>query len=83
MIVGLIIKILVGALIGWLASIFMKSSHGFWMCCLLGIIGSILGDVLAKVIGIGSATGVASFVISILGTCLTIAIARAIFGKKF
>ena len=41
--VNLLITILVGALIGWLAGIFMKSAHGFWLSCLLGIVGSAIG----------------------------------------
>lgn len=79
---ALIIRILVGALVGWLAGIFMKSKHGFWVNCLLGILGSILGGALAGALHIGGGL-IVSLIISILGTCLVIVIARLIMGKKF
>ena len=80
--VVLIIQILLGAFIGWLACLFMKSAHGFWMSCLLGIVGSALGHWLANFLGI-VATGLAGFVVSVAGACLLIALVRLIMGKKF
>ncbi len=81
--ISLIVTILVGAFIGWLAGIFMKSKHGFWMSCLLGIVGSALGSGIANALKIGGGGLIYSLVIGILGTCLVIAIVRAILGKKF
>ncbi|MBO4759094.1 MAG: GlsB/YeaQ/YmgE family stress response membrane protein [Spirochaetaceae bacterium] len=83
MILSIIITILVGALVGWLAGLLMKSKHGFWLNCLLGIIGAILGDAIAtRVLHIGGGF-VVELIIAILGTCLVIAIVRLIMGKKF
>ncbi len=83
MILSIVLTILIGALIGWLASIFMKSKHGFWMYCLLGIVGSALGRWLAGALKIGGGGLIIELVIEILGTCLIIAIVRLIMGKKF
>lgn len=80
--VALVIKILIGAFTGWLACLFMKSAHGFWMSCLLGIVGSALGHFLAGLIGI-AASGLAGFIVSVAGACLLIFIVRCILGKKF
>ena len=80
--VSLIITILVGALVGWLAGLLMKSKHSFWINCLLGIIGSFLVDAIARTLNIGCGL-IVSLIISILGTCLVIVIARLILGKKF
>ncbi|MCR5763887.1 MAG: GlsB/YeaQ/YmgE family stress response membrane protein [Treponema sp.] len=80
--VALIIQILIGAFIGWLACLFMKSAHGFWMSCLLGIVGSALGHWLAGFLRI-QASGLAGFVVSVAGACLLIAIVRLVMGKKF
>ena len=80
--ISLILTILVGAFIGWLAGMFMKSKHGFWMSCLLGIIGSALGSGIARVLGVGGGF-LTSLIIGVLGTCLVIAIVRAVLGKKF
>ena len=80
--VVLIIQILLGAFIGWLACLFMKSAHGFWMSCLLGIVGSALGHWLAGFLHI-TASGLAGFIVSVAGACLLIAIVRLVLGKKF
>lgn len=80
---SIIITVLVGALIGWVAGIIMKSKHGFIMTCLLGIVGSALGSFLAGLIGIGAGSMIGSILIGICGTVILIAIVRAILGKKF
>ena len=82
--VNLLITILVGALIGWLAGILMKSAHGFWLSCLLGIVGSAIGGWLASALGIHIGSGlISSLIVGVAGTCILIAIVRAIMGKKF
>lgn len=81
MLIAILIAILTGALIGWIAGLIMKSKHGFWVNCLIGIIGSALGNAIGNIMGIGS--GILGIVCSIAGTCLLIVICRAIWGKKF
>ena len=80
--ISIIITILVGAFVGWLAGLFMKSTHGFWVNCLLGILGAFLGGAIASVLHISGGV-IVSLIIQVLGTCLVIAIARLIMGKKF
>ncbi len=81
---NLLITILVGALIGWLAGIFMKSAHGFWLSCILGIVGSAIGGWLASALGIHIGSGlISSLIVGVAGTCLLIVIVRAVMGKKF
>ena len=81
--IGLIVTILVGALVGWLAGIFMHSSHGFWFSALLGIVGGALGGWLAGLLGISFGGFLGQVIIGVIGTCILIAIVRAILGKKF
>ncbi len=81
---GLLIAILIGAFVGWLADCFMHSSHGFLFSALLGIIGGALGSWLAGVLGINIGSGLLSqIIVGVIGTCILIAIVRAILGKKF
>lgn len=80
--IGIIVTILVGALIGWLASIIMKSSHGFIVSCIIGIVGSCLGGWLAGLLGIGGGF-IVTLLISIAGACILIALLRLILGKKW
>jgi uncharacterized membrane protein YeaQ/YmgE (transglycosylase-associated protein family) len=81
-----IIAILVGALIGWLASILMKTDarQGALANIVIGIVGSALGRWLfGDVLNIGGATAAGSFSIlglvwGILGAVVLIAILRAV-----
>ncbi|MBQ4497754.1 MAG: GlsB/YeaQ/YmgE family stress response membrane protein [Spirochaetaceae bacterium] len=82
MILSIVLTILIGALVGWLAGMFMKSKHGFWMNCLLGIVGAALGGWCANLLHIGGGL-IVQLIISVLGTCLLIFIVRLIMGKKF
>ncbi|MBQ6780873.1 MAG: GlsB/YeaQ/YmgE family stress response membrane protein [Treponema sp.] len=83
MILSIVLTILIGALVGWLAGLLMKSKHGFWMNCLLGIVGSFIGWGIASALGFGATNLIATILVDIGGTCLLIAIVRAILGKKF
>lgn len=61
---GFLITVLVGALIGWLASIVMKSDaqQGALANILIGIVGSLLGAWLfGDVLGFGSASLAGAF----------------------
>lgn len=60
----LIITLLVGALIGWLASIIMKTDaeQGALMNIIVGVVGAFLGKLLfADLLGIGSAVSAGEF----------------------
>lgn len=82
MILSIVLTILIGALVGWLAGLVMKSKHGFWMNCLVGIVGSAIGSALFHAIGIGGGM-IIEILIDIVGTCLLIFILRLILGKKW
>ena len=79
---SILIAILDGALIGWLAGILMKSKHGFWMNCLLGIIGGAVGSAIGSFLKIGGGW-VVSLLLGIAGTVIVIAVVRLIMGKKW
>ena len=82
MLLSIIISILIGAFIGWLAGVIMKSKHGFWMNCLLGIIGGAVGSGLSGVLGVKGGL-VVSTAMGVVGTIIVIAIVRLIMGKKW
>ena len=76
----LIVTLIVGGLIGWLASIIMgtNAQMGIFANILVGIVGSVLGMWLARVLGIAVAGGPASWLVSLLGAMLLIGIVRAL-----
>jgi uncharacterized membrane protein YeaQ/YmgE (transglycosylase-associated protein family) len=83
---GWIIAILVGALIGWIASMIMKTDaeQGALANIIIGIVGSILGQfIFVNVLHIGGAAAAGSFSImgifwGVLGAVILIAILKAV-----
>ena len=80
---NIIITIAVGALVGWLAGLIMKSDHGFWGRVILGIAGSAVGRLIAGLIGItAKQVSIGGILISVAGACLVVWIVRKLGGKK-
>ena len=77
---GWIITLIIGGVIGWLASIVMKTNAqmGWIANVIVGIVGSLLGYWVAGLLGIAAATGLVRFLIAIGGAVLLIGILRAL-----
>ena len=77
---GILMWILFGAIVGWLASIFMGTSDGLVLDIVLGIVGAIIGGWVMSFFGKSGVTGfnVYSFLVAILGAIILIAIVKAI-----
>jgi uncharacterized membrane protein YeaQ/YmgE (transglycosylase-associated protein family) len=77
---GLIISLIIGGVIGWLASIVMKTNAQMGMIAnvLVGIVGSALGFWIAGAIGMGPSGGIMHYVIAVLGAVALIFILRAL-----
>ncbi len=72
--------ILVGGLVGWLASLIMKTRRqmGPLADVLVGIVGSFLGSYALGVLGLHAHTGVGRLAIAVLGAAGLIAILKAL-----
>ena len=77
---GLLISIIIGGIIGWLASLIMKTDAqmGIIANILVGIVGSALGHFLAGVIGLAAYGMIGRLIVSVVGAVLLIAILRAL-----
>ena len=75
-----IIAIIVGGVVGWIASILMKTNAqmGIIGNVLIGIIGSALGYWLAGLLGLAPSGGFVRFLVGIAGAVLLIFILRAL-----
>lgn len=79
-----VVLILVGALIGWLAGMIMKTPMGLIVDVLVGIIGSILGRwIFSDILGIGGAAAAGTFSVmglvwGVIGAVVLLAILRGI-----
>ena len=77
---NLIISLIIGGIVGWLASIIMKTNAqmGWIANVLVGIVGSALGFWIAGMLGFAASGGVARILISIAGAALLILILQAL-----
>ena len=75
-----IISLIIGGIVGWLASIVMKTNAqmGLIANVLVGIGGAILGNLIVEVLGIAPTGGVLRFVVALAGAVLLIFILQKI-----
>lgn len=77
--VGWIAAIIIGGFAGWLAEQFMKSNMGLLMNIVLGIVGAILANWLAGLLGIRIGGGWLAYLIAgFIGACIIIALGRMV-----
>jgi uncharacterized membrane protein YeaQ/YmgE (transglycosylase-associated protein family) len=75
---GILIALLIGAIIGWVASVLAGSGGGLLWDIVVGVVGSILGHYLAPMIGIAETSTLAYYAVSVGGAVLLIVILRAL-----
>ncbi|MEN6634766.1 MAG: GlsB/YeaQ/YmgE family stress response membrane protein [Clostridiaceae bacterium] len=75
---------IIGALIGWVASKIMHGKGGLIRNIIVGIAGSVVGGWLAEYLGIGSGNvwSIGGFFIAVGGACILILLSRLIIGKR-
>ena len=76
---NLIVTLIIGGIIGWLASIWMKTNAqmGILANVVVGVVGSFLGVFIANALGVRTQTAPAAWIVAILGAALLIAILRS------
>jgi uncharacterized membrane protein YeaQ/YmgE (transglycosylase-associated protein family) len=72
--VSWIISLIIGGIVGWLASIIMKTNAqmGLIANVLVGVLGSMLGFWLAGLLGLAATGGIVRFVVALAGAALLI-----------
>lgn len=76
----LIVSLIIGGIVGWLASIVMKTNAQMGMIAnvIVGIVGSSLGFWLAGTLGLATGGGVARWLVAIAGAAILIAILKVL-----
>ena len=76
----IIIWIVFGALVGWVASMVMGTGGGLLSDIGVGIVGAVIGGFLMNALGSSGVSGfnLYSFLVALLGACILIAIVRAV-----
>lgn len=69
-----IISLIIGGVVGWLASIVMKTNAqmGWIANVLVGAVGSMLGYWIAGLLGIAPTGGILGFLVAVVGAVLLI-----------
>jgi uncharacterized membrane protein YeaQ/YmgE (transglycosylase-associated protein family) len=79
---GIILWLIFGGLVGWIASLIMKTdaSQGAFFNIVVGIIGAVIGGWIMSFIGNYGVTGfnIYSFLVALLGAVVLIAIVKAL-----
>jgi len=77
---GIIIWIIFGALVGWVASKLMGAGKGLLWDIIVGIVGAVIGGFIMSLVGKTGVSGfnLYSFLVALLGACVLIAIVRAV-----
>ena len=81
---NLIVWLVVGGVVGWLASIIMKrdASQGIILNVIVGIVGALLaGWLISPLVGVGSITdglSIGSFLVSLVGAIILLAIVNLV-----
>jgi len=75
----LIVWILFGGLVGWVASMVMGTGGGLLWDIGVGIVGAVIGGFIMNLLGQSGVGGfnLYSFLVAVLGACVLIAIVRA------
>ncbi len=76
----LIITLVIGGIVGYLASLLMKTNAqmGILANVVVGIVGSTLGPWLVRILGLGVRSAAGAWVASILGAMALIAILKGL-----
>lgn len=76
----ILIWIVFGALVGWVASLFMGGGGGLIIDIVVGIVGAVIGGFIMNFFGRGGVSGfnLYSFLVALVGACVLLAIVRAI-----
>ena len=79
---GILLWIIFGGIVGWIASIIMKTDgqQGIILNIIVGIVGAALGGWMMSFLGEGAVTGfnLYSFLVALLGAVVLIAIVNAL-----
>ena len=86
MLISILLWLVFGAVVGWLAGKIMKVSMSLVVTIILGIVGALVGGFVASLIGLGSLAAGFTFsfwniIISIVGACLVVWIGSMVMKK--
>jgi uncharacterized membrane protein YeaQ/YmgE (transglycosylase-associated protein family) len=75
---GIILWIIFGAIVGWVASMVMDSKGGLFVDVAVGIVGAVIGGFVMGFFGDTGVNGFTlySFLVALLGACILLAVVK-------
>lgn len=79
---GIILWIIFGGIVGWIASLIMKTRGGIFLDIVVGIVGAVIGGWVMSILGYGGvgAFDFYGFVVALIGAIILLAIVKAVRG---
>lgn len=77
---SILMQILVGLIAGYIASRIMKVGGGVVKYIVIGVVGSVLGNIIISLVGFYAIGFIAKIIVSIAGACILIAISRKVIS---
>lgn len=76
---GIIIWLVIGAIVGWLAGMIMRDNNGILLNIIVGIVGAFIGGALFARGDINSAPlSIEAFIVSLVGAVILLAIVNLV-----
>ncbi len=81
--IGILIWLVIGGVVGWLAGLIMRDNNGIVVNVIVGIVGAFIGGLIVNGGSINEAPlNVASFLVSLLGAVILLAIVNLVRRGK-
>ncbi len=80
---SILLWVVFGAIVGWLASLIMKTRGGLLMDIIVGIVGAVIGGFVMSMMGGAGVYGfnLYSFIVALVGSVILLAIVKSVSGK--
>ena len=80
---SILLWVVFGAIVGWIASMIMKTRGGLLMDIVVGIVGALIGGFAMGVMGGAGVYGfnLYSFIVALVGSVILLAIVKGVSGK--
>jgi uncharacterized membrane protein YeaQ/YmgE (transglycosylase-associated protein family) len=77
---GILLWIILGAIVGWIASMIVGTSEGLVFDIVVGIVGAVIGGWIMSFFGYGGVSGfnLYSFLVALLGAVILLVVVKAI-----
>ena len=77
---GILLWIILGAIVGWIASLIVGTRGGLILDIVVGIIGAVVGGWVMSFFGYGGVSGfnLYSFIVALIGSVILLVIVKAV-----